>query len=289
MFFELLLGVFAVGALLSRGSKRRSSVSSTPPVKQKEKKKDNPSDLLRKIRDKNDEIDEIEKKKEIDGIINWGENDRLTSLKKDRLVISQTYDTVKQNELITNINDHEDQYRDFKISENNLHIIQYHIGQATFGHLCSRCNKPMQLQFPRDQMIISSKSLFWGCTGWYDGSCNANKPFSTQDLSLLSENRDEFQFNQNSLTEFISDSTHQNDVRNRFNNYRGVQVEQYLCPIHKEPMVLRRKNNPNGLLDEYFLGCRKWNPNGGCNQIIKLKSAAQLAAFLQVTEGKGLV
>jgi hypothetical protein len=78
MFFEILLGVFAVGALLSRGSNSRRSVSSPPPVKQIEKKKDSPSDLLRKIRDKNDEIDEIVKKKEIDGILNWSENDKLT-------------------------------------------------------------------------------------------------------------------------------------------------------------------------------------------------------------------
>ena len=64
----------------------------------------------------------------------------------------------------------------------------------------------------------------------------------------------------------------------------------FCCPIHSEPMRLRRKRDAEGLLDLYFYGCPRWKADGtGCNYLQKLKSAAQLAAALETTTGRGLL
>ena len=58
-------------------------------------------------------------------------------------------------------------------------------------------------------------------------------------------------------------------------------VTNYRCPVHKERLLPRRKHDAFALLDEFFLGCPRWTPDGeGCNFVVKLKSAAQLAGFL---------
>jgi hypothetical protein len=55
-------------------------------------------------------------------------------------------------------------------------------------------------------------------------------------------------------------------------------------------MVLRRKQNPTGLLDAYFLACPHWKPNNqGCTFIEKLKSGSQLAALLKSETGRGVL
>ncbi|WP_157871854.1 hypothetical protein [Gloeothece verrucosa] len=51
-------------------------------------------------------------------------------------------------------------------------------------------------------------------------------------------------------------------------------------------MVLREKYGHGDVaLDMYYLAC----PHPGCGQTVKLKSAAQLAAFLRRKEGRGIV
>ena len=51
-------------------------------------------------------------------------------------------------------------------------------------------------------------------------------------------------------------------------------------------MILREKREHNGLvLDMFHLGC----PHPGCQQVVKLKSPAQLAAFLRRKEGQGIL
>jgi hypothetical protein len=71
---------------------------------------------------------------------------------------------------------------------------------------------------------------------------------------------------------------------------RKQGVELVSCPVHGEHMVLRKKNNPAGLLDMYFLACPRWQPNDqGCSFIEKLKSGSQLAALLRSETGSGIL
>ena len=77
---------------------------------------------------------------------------------------------------------------------------------------------------------------------------------------------------------------------NRMHRHRGDQIDDYVCPIHKEPLILREKHASGGILDAFFLGCPRWSRRGdGCTYVQKLKSPAQLASYLYKTEDKGLL
>ena len=84
-------------------------------------------------------------------------------------------------------------------------------------------------------------------------------------------------------------ATRVNDLRSDL-TARSQGVELATCPVHGEHMVLRKKGNPSGLLDAYFLACPHWQPNNqGCTFIEKLKSGSQLAALLKAETGRGIL
>jgi hypothetical protein len=67
-------------------------------------------------------------------------------------------------------------------------------------------------------------------------------------------------------------------------------TDAYRCPVHGETLALREKRDARSLLDRYFLGCPRWLPDRtGCPYIVKLKSAAQLDAYLRAAEGEGVI
>ncbi|MFA3791311.1 hypothetical protein AB6T38_09345 [Aliiglaciecola sp. SL4] len=67
-------------------------------------------------------------------------------------------------------------------------------------------------------------------------------------------------------------------------------TNDYRCPVHGELLVLRRKKNATGLLDQYFLGCTHWKQNDtGCSYIVKLKSVMQLSNLLKKESGIGVL
>ena len=77
----------------------------------------------------------------------------------------------------------------------------------------------------------------------------------------------------------------QSDLRNK---KQGVNI--VCCPMHAEPMVLQKKKNGIGLLDQYYLRCPHWAPNDqGCPYTEKLKSGSQLAALLKHQTGTGIL
>ena len=85
------------------------------------------------------------------------------------------------------------------------------------------------------------------------------------------------------ITERMDDL--QSDLKSRS---EGINI--VCCPIHAEPMVLQKKKNGVGLLDQYYLRCKHWKPdNKGCTYIEKLKSGSQLAALLKNKTGSGLL
>ena len=79
------------------------------------------------------------------------------------------------------------------------------------------------------------------------------------------------------------------DLRSDKNN-KSEGAELYRCPTHGEKLILRKKNQATGLLDQYFLGCPKWKPNDlGCGYIVKLKSPMQLTTLLKQETGSGIL
>ena len=248
------------------------------------------SEIFSEIREKNKEIIELHKKEEIDGFINENDKSKIINLADKRDAFYKNFEKLKENELINKVNLTPEKFDNFQISQEKIHLIQYHVGETVLGKKCPTCNEPMILQFPRGMESVNFNDFFWACTAWYSRTCNTTEPFRISDMSLFTENnKNEFHINNNSLTQIFNDQSIQNHTLNRVSNHRGETTEDYVCPIHKEPLILRKKNNDGGALDAFFLGCSLWKPNNGCNYVLKLKSPAQLASFLQKTENQGII
>ena len=55
-------------------------------------------------------------------------------------------------------------------------------------------------------------------------------------------------------------------------------------------MLREKRDGAAGLLDQFLLGCPRWLPQKqGCNFLVKLKSPAQLSAYLESSKEGGLL
>ncbi len=194
-------------------------------------------------------------------------------------------------ETAKDIAENQGDFDDVEVHENNIHIVQFHVGQAVSNKRCPACQKPMQLQWQRGTLKAGFNDLFWGCTGFYDDSCHKTLRFMSQDAYLFTKTtRPEFQISAGQLNNIVMKPSSQIIIKKRINDLRDEVVEKYLCPVHGVELVLKQKNGAEGLLDLYFLGCPMWNgTDSGCNFVMKLKSAAQLASLLEATTGRGLL
>ena len=77
------------------------------------------------------------------------------------------------------------------------------------------------------------------------------------------------------------------DIENKLNTQLGKVDNDILCPVHLVPMKHKKKYNSENLpyLDRHYLRC----PNPNCSQTTKLKSYAQVSAYLRRKEGKGIL
>lgn len=221
----------------------------------------------------------------------WSEVENLKHRRSELLSSIQDADEFRVAEKIT---DHGVDYDSVTISDRTTHLIQSVVGQTIYNKQCPQCGWKMQLQWKRGQQYIGVQGISWGCTGYYWGKCNHWEALSADDLNLFARvNRPEY--NELSPRQF-SDSIlgHQQLVTARMDDLlRNTEGETraYRCPIHGEPMVLRQKVKHNGqLLDMYFLGCPRWKrDNTGCRYLVKLKSPAQLHAYLEARTGSGII
>lgn len=135
-------------------------------------------------------------------------------------------------------------------------------------------------------------TFFWSCIGYYDKSCSNTENFTQADITLFTRiDREEFKITNQQLGNIMLLPGVADDIERRMSKIKNNTTNIYLCPIHSEPMVLREKrNNVQGLLDQYFLGCPRWKPEiKGCNQIVKIKSPAQLTSILEAFYGRGIL
>ncbi|NMG14226.1 hypothetical protein [Aromatoleum bremense] len=198
--------------------------------------------------------------------------------------------------------DHRSEYDALTISDRTTHLLQSTVGQTLYGKKCPKCGWPMQLQWNRRLEAIGAHDMGWGCTGWYwtrngvGHRCEHWESLAPQDYDVFARaRRPEFsdltpaQFSGLVLGHSDQVITRMDDVRND-KALRG-NVEAYRCPVHGEPMVLRKKNQHLGrLMDMYFLGCPRWKMDGhGCEYMVKLKSPAQLHAYLEASTGEGVI
>jgi hypothetical protein len=155
----------------------------------------------------------------------------------------------------------------------------------------------MVLQWERGLVVVGLGQFFWGCSGYYYGKCKNTERLSPQDLQLFAKlKKPEFQLTPAELGEVISGA----GARHVEQALRDIKLQQrtpdrrsreYRCPIHGERLMLReRRDGAAGLLDQFFLGCPRWLPEDlGCKFLVKLKSPAQLSAYLESSKEGGLL
>ncbi|CAH9064535.1 hypothetical protein PSEHALCIP103_03170 [Pseudoalteromonas haloplanktis] len=251
-------------------------------------------------------------------------NDELVQLKgryQERGYLSEAqkrraeYLSERRNELKTELADYDElnatkdlaenneQFEHISIDDEHAHIIQGNVGVSTFGKQCPTCNRDMVIQWPRHVTTAGVNDFFWGCSGWYHklpngkSICQTIIPLSKNDLDIFAKiDTPESQITNSQLSELTLLPAPQKIIIERMEDLRSDRmaatqgVDDYRCPVHGQKLILRRKQNATGLLDQYFLGCPNWKPNDqGCNYLVKLKSPMQLTTLLKQETGTGIL
>lgn len=198
-------------------------------------------------------------------------------------------------------------YKAFEITDAQVHILQYHVGQQAYEGMynktCPHCQRPMILRW-RDGMLSSSAGFFWGCTGLTaTPQCKGTVNLAKDDLNLFAyAKRSEFELSPKDLADYASLKNPKRvieaikSIQAATKNIGGIQG--YRCPTHGENLFLRESREGKKSLDpldHFFLGCRHYHynastgKNDGCHFVVKLKSAAQLSAILEAGSGIGLM
>ena len=284
------VGTVVVGAMVAAGLIRsglehyQRAHAGTDAKRERERRE-------REIRDVNSEICEYENKQHRDGRLSEYESLELAELHrrqdKKALLLTEANGLV----IADQVTEGSGGYDNMQVSDVNAHILQFHVGQTVFGKVCGRCGMPMVLQWQQRLETVQMRDFFWGCTGFYDRNCRNVEPFARSDMTLFTNSyREEFTVSASELTSIARMPQSVRLIRRRLDGLVQVANSTYYCPVHHEAMVLRTKNGAETLRDMYFYGCPRWQPTGlSCNQIVKLKSAAQLSAALETMSGRGIL
>lgn len=231
---------------------------------------------------------EIEKKRARDGSLNLSDIEKLEELQKQREDKFEQWQKAKTQEVITEQAKNPDSYETSFLNNDNVHILQFQMGQVVLEKRCV-CGRPMMLQHRdrKDGSIFLLNDFFWSCVGYYSSQCRGTQRFKTQDIGLLHKaNILELQLSNTELGQSFTRPLIQKTVV-RLRQHLGEEDRDILCPIHHVPMILREKdksNHSNVVLDMFHLRC----PHFQCQHTVKLKSLAQIAAFLHRKEERGI-
>ncbi|MCG3142469.1 MAG: hypothetical protein HDKAJFGB_03937 [Anaerolineae bacterium] len=231
------------------------------------------------------------------------ERSRKEELAHQRDQLLSALQSVDEQRIAEKIVDRQSEFDALTISNDTSHLLQSTVGQTLYGKPCPKCGWQMQLQWDRNKNTIGTNDFGWGCTGWYwsgkEGvphKCTYWEPLAPEDYDVFAQAKRP-EYSELSARQF-SDLVlgHDNIVVKRMDDVRRDSslrgsVDAYRCPVHGEPLVLQQKREHTGrLLDMYFLGCPRWKGrNEGCQYMVKLKSPAQLHAYLEVATGEGVI
>lgn len=237
------------------------------------------------------EFTEIENKYRRDGQLSKVCRERVEEL---RYLQEQKLQELQEAKKIKSAREHiqtSDEYESTFLDDEKVHILQYQMGQIVLEKRCPNCGKPMSLQSKQklNGSLYNLDDFFWSCVGYYNQNhqCKTTQSFQQKDAGLLYKaSIPELQIPNSDLNLIYSAKSVQNSVTNRMREHKGNKDQEIICPIHHIPMVLREKKEHGGAaLDMFFLACPHYN----CSQMVKLKSAPQLAAFLRRREGQGII
>ncbi|MDM0108669.1 hypothetical protein QTH97_27230 [Variovorax sp. J22R24] len=254
-----------------------------------------------RLREVNDEIMHLRNRGMSGGGLSDQERRRWNTLREEREELKGTLHQAKEVKAAEKILDSESVLQKVEVDLETTHVLQYNAFADTLGKTCT-CGRQMKLQWRRDLSVAGPSDFYWGCTGWYvpigqGKACNRTEPLQRSDYGLMTDtSAPEFSVTAEEFGVILEDPGTANIVVTRVNDLRSDLaarkrgVELATCPVHGEHMVLRKKGNPSGLLDTYFLACPHWQPHDqGCTFIEKLKSGSQLAALLKAETGRGIL
>ncbi|MEQ9548545.1 MAG: hypothetical protein RIM23_02835 [Coleofasciculus sp. G3-WIS-01] len=253
-----------------------------------------PKDIINDIEIIDTEIVDLERKKQRDIYVPISDNEHLEYLEFLRNEKFNDYQKAKKKEIAEEQYKNPDNYETSVLKNDSIHVLQYHMGQVVLEKKCAEpgCGKPMILQSRKrlDGSLYCLDDFFWSCTGYYSNlpfKCNATQKFQAKDTALLHKSDIfEFQLSQSDLSRIFNEKSVQKSTINRVKYHLRDKDNEVLCPIHYVPMILREKREHKGVaLDMFFLAC----PHPKCPQLFKLKSPAQLAAYLSRKEGRGIL
>lgn len=241
------------------------------------------------VKDVNDEMSEYVDKYRIDGSLTTRDKERIKELKKERSRVEKELQDINEKKIGLELQNEKTDYNSLIIDNDKIHIMQYHRGKTIYGKKCSKCGQSMILQWKRDMLITELSDLFWGCSGYFNPNkpCRNTELLTPKDYQLFADTSiPEFEITNTEFNDIISYKNSPKLIREMVNNMRGSKLNEYLCPIHLEPLVLKEKTSNSGLLDTYYLQCPRHDL--GCGYKEKIKSPAQLSAILKSHRGKGI-
>lgn len=263
-------------------------------VREADKQKD-------RLREVNDEIMFLRNRRMNRGGLSEHERRRWESLREERDELMGELNQAKEVKAAEKIIESEDVLEKVEVDLETTHVLQYNAFADALGKQCS-CGRPMKLQWKRELHVAGPNDFYWGCTGWYivtpsGRACSRKEPLKRSDYALMTDtSAPEFSLTAGEFGTILEDPGTSKIITSRVDDLRSELlskrqgVELATCPVHGENMVLRKKSNPQGLLDMYFLACPHWHANGqGCSFIEKLKSGSQLAALLKSQTGTGIL
>lgn len=275
--------------------KRRGGATGEAAADEITRKKD-------RLRAVNDEIMHLRNQRMSSGRLSERARKRWNDLRAERDQLLSELNRGREVRTAEKIIETEGVINKVEIDLETAHVLQYNAFADLLGKQCRVCGRPMKLQWGRDISIAKPKDFYWGCTGWYvqqggQRACTHTEPLQRNDYGLMTDTTaPEFSMTTEEFGIILTDKGTEKIIDTRLSDlksdlasgYRGVELAT--CPVHGENMVLRKKKNPIGLLDTYFLACPYWQPNNtGCTFIEKLKSGSQLAALLKSETGRGIL
>lgn len=305
-FFDMLFS--GIGSLFSAAVSVVSEVVST--VKTYFNAKEIVTNTVYDERDKkqdqihelNQEIQFLRRKLNESGRITEQQRKRLYELDEERNFLKQGIKNDSQIIAADRFQQNENNIHKVDIDLETTHVLQWNAFADTMAKTCPKCQRPMKLQWERNLVYVNPQDFYWGCTGWYFKNkqvrlCEYRENLSRQDLALMTDtSAPEFSLSAQDFNIIIQDQSTSESIIERMddlksdlqNKKQGIDI--VCCPIHAEPMILQKKKNGVGLLDQYYLHCPYLAPNNqGCPYTEKLKSGSQLAALLKHQTGTGIL
>jgi hypothetical protein len=241
------------------------------------------------LKEVNDEIIEYEKKLRTDGRLSEADLERLERLTAKRSDLRSRIENSKEFLAAEDIVENEDEYKLSDVDSTSPNELTRLGGQVMLGKLCPACNRPQVIRWKHVVRNPTVNDLFWGCTGLFvkdsqgNAICSKTQQFSDHDKKIFANvARPGMELKSDRLNSIILRPETSQLIKNKLSDSINETSENYLCPVHHEPMKLRTKSSAADLLDLYYLQCTR------CNQRVKIKSATQLDAVLQSYDQKGL-